>query len=203
MRRAVLVVTFASCGGLFLLSLVGLALVWLSEVNTLVLPDAADMHIEQSSLSRQHITYRLPLNQTPDDLYEQLIQAGWARDVRGELGRLRDQRGVDAFVVFWRQLVGSGAGVSDGAPCNARPARVGHPTESLLRARLVDALPLIRSSRQCHVPRLRRGRVRPTRPDSRHTRAESRQRREIAHQAVRARELLALPVQQKWLQAIG
>jgi hypothetical protein len=103
MRRAVLVVTFASCGGLFLLSLVGLALVWLSEVNTLVLPDADDMHIEQSSLSRQNITYRLPLNQTPDDLYEQLVHAGWARDVRGELGRLRDQRGVDAFVVFWRQ----------------------------------------------------------------------------------------------------
>ena len=103
MRRAVLVVTFASCGGLLLLSLVGLALVWLSEATTLVLPDAADVHIEQSSLSHQHITYRLPLNQTPDDLYAQLVQAGWARDVRGELGRLRDQRGADAFVVFWRQ----------------------------------------------------------------------------------------------------
>jgi hypothetical protein len=61
------------------------------------------VHIEQSSLSRQHITYRLPLNQTPDDLYEQLVQAGWARDVRGELGRLRDQSGAKAFIVFWRQ----------------------------------------------------------------------------------------------------
>ena len=103
MRRAVLVVTFASCGGLLLLSLVGLALVWLGEVNTLVLPDATGVHIEQSSLSRQHITYRLPLNQTPDDLYKQLVQDGWARDVRGELARFRDQRGADALVVFWRQ----------------------------------------------------------------------------------------------------
>jgi hypothetical protein len=103
MRRAVLLVTFASCGGLVLLCLVGLALVWLGEVDTLVLPDAADVHIEQSSLSRQHITYRMPPNQTQDDLYAQLVQDGWARDVRGELGRFRDQRGVDAFVVFWRQ----------------------------------------------------------------------------------------------------
>jgi hypothetical protein len=103
MRRAVLLVTFASCGGLVLLCLVGLALVWLGEVDTLVLPDAADVHIEQSSLSRQHITYRMPPNQTQDDLYAQLVQDGWARDLRGELGRFRDQRGVDAFVVFWRQ----------------------------------------------------------------------------------------------------
>jgi hypothetical protein len=56
MRRAVLLVTFASCGGLLLLSLTGLALVWLDEVNTLVLPDAIGVHVEQSSLSRQQIT---------------------------------------------------------------------------------------------------------------------------------------------------
>jgi hypothetical protein len=47
MRRAVLVVMFASCGGLLLLSLVGLALVWLGEVNTLVLPDAADKRLRR------------------------------------------------------------------------------------------------------------------------------------------------------------
>lgn len=103
MRRAVLVVTFASWAGLLLLSLVGLALVWRGEVNTLVLPDATGVQIEQSSLSRQEITYRLPPNQTPDDLYAQLVQDGWARDMRGELARLRAQRGADAFVVFWRQ----------------------------------------------------------------------------------------------------
>src|SRR6266496_3902174 len=103
MRRAVLLVTFASCGGLLLLSLVGLALVWLGEVNTLVLPDAIGVHIEQSSLSSQQITYRLPLNQTPDTLYAHLVRDGWARDMRGELARFRDQSGADAFVVFWRQ----------------------------------------------------------------------------------------------------
>jgi hypothetical protein len=103
MRRAVLVVMFASCVGLLLLSLVGLALVWFSEVNTLVLPDAADVHIEQPSLSRQHITYQLPLDQTPDDLYEQLVRTSWTRDARGELGRWRDQSDANAFVVFWRQ----------------------------------------------------------------------------------------------------
>jgi hypothetical protein len=46
---------------------------------------------------------RLPLNQTPDDLYKHLVQDGWARDVRGELARSREQRDADAFVVFWRQ----------------------------------------------------------------------------------------------------
>ena len=103
MRRTVLVVTFASWAGLFLLSLVGLALVWRGEVTTLVLPDATGVQIEQSSLSRHDITYRLPPNQTPDDLYAHLVQDGWARDMRGELARLRAQRGTDAFVVFWRQ----------------------------------------------------------------------------------------------------
>jgi hypothetical protein len=103
MRRAMLVVTFASCGGLLLLCLMGLALVWLGEANTLVLPDATNVQIEQSSHSRQHITYRLPLNQTPDDLAAHLVQDGWARDVHGELGRFRDQRAAEAFVVFWRQ----------------------------------------------------------------------------------------------------
>jgi len=103
MRRAVLVVTFASCGVLLLLCLMGLALVWLGEANTLVLPDTTKLHIEQSSLSRQEITYRLPPNQTPDDLYAHLVQDGWTRDMRGELARLRAQRGADAFVVFWRQ----------------------------------------------------------------------------------------------------
>jgi hypothetical protein len=51
MRRAVLVVTFVSCGGLLLLCLVGLALVWLGEVNTLVLPDAADMQSDRPGSS--------------------------------------------------------------------------------------------------------------------------------------------------------
>jgi hypothetical protein len=103
MRRALLIVTFASCGGLLLLSLVGLTLVWLGETNTLVLPDAIGVHIQQSSLSSQQITYRLPLNQTPDDLAAQLVQDGWARDIRGQLGRFRDPNGAEAFVVFWRQ----------------------------------------------------------------------------------------------------
>jgi hypothetical protein len=94
---------FASCGGLLLLSIVWMELMWLSEVATLVLPDAADVHIEQPSLSRQHITYYLPLNQTPNDLYERLVRTGWARDMRGELGRSHDQSDADAFVVFWRQ----------------------------------------------------------------------------------------------------
>ncbi len=103
MRRAVLLVTFASCGGLLLLCLVGLALVWLGEVNTLVLQDATDVHIEQSSLSRQQITYRLPLDQAPDDLAAHLVQDGWARDIRGQLGRFRDPNGAEAFMVFTRQ----------------------------------------------------------------------------------------------------
>ena len=103
MRRAVLLVTFASCCGLLLFSLVGLALVWLGEVNTLVLPDAAGVHIQQSSLSSQQITYRLPLNQTPDDLAAHLVQDGWARDIRGQLGRFRDPNGAEAFMVFRRQ----------------------------------------------------------------------------------------------------
>jgi hypothetical protein len=106
MRRAVLVVTFASWAGLFLLSLVGLVLVCRNEVTMLVLPDTTGVQIEQSSLSRQEITYRLPPNQTPDDLYAHLVQDGWARDMRGELARLRAQRGTDAFVVFWRQTIG-------------------------------------------------------------------------------------------------
>jgi hypothetical protein len=103
MRRAVFVVTFASCGALLLLSLVGLAFVWLGETNTLVLPDAADVHIEQSSLSRQQITYRLPLAKTPDDLAAHLVQDGWARDIRGQLGRFRDPNGAEAFMVFTRK----------------------------------------------------------------------------------------------------
>lgn len=103
MQRAVLVVTFASWGGLFLLSLVGLVLVCRTEVAILVLPDATGVQIEQSILSRQEIIYRLPPNQTPDDLYAHLVQDGWARDMRGEFARLRAQRGTDAFVVFWRQ----------------------------------------------------------------------------------------------------
>jgi hypothetical protein len=91
------------CGALLLLSLVWMGQVWFSEGTTLVPTDAADVDIEHLSLSRQHITYRLPLNQTPDDLYTQLVQAGWTRDVQGELGRVRDRSGADAFVVFWRQ----------------------------------------------------------------------------------------------------
>src|SRR5690242_4620418 len=74
MRRAVLVVTFTSWGGLLLLSLVALVLVWHGETNTLVLPEATDVHIEQPSLSRQHITYRLPLSQTANDLSTHLVQ---------------------------------------------------------------------------------------------------------------------------------
>ena len=96
-------VTFASWAGLLLLSLVGLALVCCGEVATLVLPEATGVQIEQSSLSRQDITYRLPPNQTPDDLYAHLVQDGWARDVRDELGQFRDRIGADAFTVFWRQ----------------------------------------------------------------------------------------------------
>jgi hypothetical protein len=103
MRRAVLVVTFASLAGLFLLSFVGLALVYRGEATTLVLPDAIGVHIEQSSLSSQQITYRLPLNQIPDDLAAHLVQDGWARDIRGQLGRFRDPRGAEAFLVFRRQ----------------------------------------------------------------------------------------------------
>ena len=103
MRRAVLAVTFTSWGGLLLLSLVVLALVWLGEINTLVLPDATGVQIEQSSLSRQHITYRLPLSQTPDDLAGYLVQDGWTRDIRGQLGGFRDPNGAEAFMVFRRK----------------------------------------------------------------------------------------------------
>jgi hypothetical protein len=103
MRRAVLMVTFVSCGGPLLLSLVVLALVWRGEINTLVLPDAAYVHIEQPSLSRQHITYRLPLAKTEDDLAALLVQDGWARDIRGQLGRFRDPNGAEAFMVFTRK----------------------------------------------------------------------------------------------------
>jgi hypothetical protein len=57
--------------------------------------------IEYSSLSQQHITYRLSPNQTQDDLYEQLVQDGWTRDLRDE----RSLRGhiSNALAVFWRQ----------------------------------------------------------------------------------------------------
>ena len=103
MRRVMFMAIFASCGGLLLLCLVGLALVWLGEVNTLVLPAATGVYIEQSSLSRQHITYGLPLTQTPDDLAAHLVQDGWARDIRGQLGRFRDPNGAEAFLVFTRQ----------------------------------------------------------------------------------------------------
>ena len=103
MRRAVLVVTFTSWGGLLLLSLVALVLVWHGETNTLVLPEATDVHIEQPSLSRQHITYRLPLSQTANDLSAHLVQNAWARDIRGQLGRFRDANGAEAFMVFTRR----------------------------------------------------------------------------------------------------
>jgi hypothetical protein len=103
MRRVMFMVTFASCGGLLLICLVGLAFVWLGEVNTLVLPEATRIHIEQSSLSHQHITYRLPLTQTEDDLAARLVQDGWARDIRGQLGRFRDPNGAEAFMVFRRK----------------------------------------------------------------------------------------------------
>jgi hypothetical protein len=103
MRRAVLVVTFASCGGLLLLALVALARVWIGEVNTLVLPGATGVHIEQSSLSREHITYRLPPTQTEEELAALLVQDGWARDIRGQLGRFRDPNGAEAFMVFTRK----------------------------------------------------------------------------------------------------
>ena len=103
MRRAVLVVTFTSWGGLLLLNLMVLALVWRDETNTLVLPDATDVHIDQSNLSRQHITYRLPLTQTTDDLSAHFVQDGWVRDIRGQLGRFRDPSGAEAFMVFTRR----------------------------------------------------------------------------------------------------
>jgi hypothetical protein len=81
----------------------GLVLIWRGEANTFILPNAADVQIEQPSLSREHITYRLPPNQTPDDLYAQLVQDGWTRDIRGQLGRFRDPNGAEAFLVFTRQ----------------------------------------------------------------------------------------------------
>ncbi|HEY3231435.1 MAG TPA: hypothetical protein VGJ87_19560, partial [Roseiflexaceae bacterium] len=51
----------------------------------------------------QHITYRLPPNQTPDDLSGQLVQDGWARDIRGQLARFRNQSGAEGFMVFTRR----------------------------------------------------------------------------------------------------
>ena len=102
MRPYVLMVTCACSSGLLLLCLVGLALVWFGEVNTLVLPDATGVQIEQSSLSQQHITYRMSPNQTQDDLYRQLVQKGWTRG-------LQDERSLRGFIensvlaVFWRQ----------------------------------------------------------------------------------------------------
>lgn len=103
MRQAALALILATCVGLLLLNIEGLTLARPRKATYLILPDAADVQIEQSSLSRQQITYRLQPNQTPDDLYRQLVQTGWARDARGELGRLRNQRAADAFAVFWRQ----------------------------------------------------------------------------------------------------
>ncbi len=102
MRPAVLGVTLAWAGGLPLLCLVGLALVWFGEVNTFVLPDATGVHIEQSRLSQQHITYRLSPHQTQDDLHRQLVQNGWTRDVRDERS-LRSHISDGALAVFWRQ----------------------------------------------------------------------------------------------------
>jgi hypothetical protein len=96
-------VTFASCGGLLLICLVGLAFVWLGEVNTLVLPNATNVHIGQSSLSREQITYRLLPTQTEEELAAHLVRDGWARDIRGQLGRFRDPNGAEAFMVFTRK----------------------------------------------------------------------------------------------------
>jgi len=101
MRPAVLVATFACWGGLLLLCLMGLTLVWLGEVNTFVLPDATGAQIQYSRLSQQHITYRLSPNQTQDYLHRQLVQNGWTRDVRDERS-LRGHIG-DRLAVFWRQ----------------------------------------------------------------------------------------------------
>lgn len=102
MRPALLTVTFAWGGGLLLLCLVGLALMWFGEAHTLVLLDATGVHIEQSRLSHQHITYRLSPNQTQDDLHRQLVENGWTRDVRDERS-LRSHRGDGTLAVFWRQ----------------------------------------------------------------------------------------------------
>jgi hypothetical protein len=102
MRPAVLAVICTCCGGLLLLCLVGLAVVWLGEVNAFVLPDATGVHIEQSRLAEQHITYRLSPNQTQDDLYRQLVQNGWTRDVH-DVRSLRGFIGNGALAVFWRQ----------------------------------------------------------------------------------------------------
>ncbi|MFL5803688.1 MAG: hypothetical protein ACJ8CR_18340 [Roseiflexaceae bacterium] len=59
------------------------------------------MQIEQSSLSQQHITYGMSLNQTQDDLYRQLVQNSWTRDLRDERS-LRRHIG-NALAVFWWQ----------------------------------------------------------------------------------------------------
>ena len=100
MRRAVLLVIFTLCSGLPLIGLLGLAILWFGEMYTLVLPNAADVRIERTSLLRQQITYRLPANLTLADLSAQLVQDGWTHDLRGERALIRDQIDNDTLVLF-------------------------------------------------------------------------------------------------------
>ena len=100
--RRVLMVTFASSGGLLLLGLVGLVIAWFGEVNALLLPDASDVRIDRPSLVHQQITYRLPSGRTLADLSALLVQAGWTHDVSGERALQRDQRNDEALVLFRR-----------------------------------------------------------------------------------------------------
>jgi hypothetical protein len=102
MRRAVLVVLCASCGGLLLLGWTGLACLWMGEAWSLVLPRATNVQIAQASLFNQAISYHLPTGQSPDDLYTQLVQHGWARDQHEELAVTHDQGGTSRFEIFWR-----------------------------------------------------------------------------------------------------
>jgi hypothetical protein len=90
MRRAVICLTCAICG-LSLLCVMAPALAWLSQKDPLILPDAVDIRVERLSLARQRLTYHLPAGRTQNDLFEQLEQDGWTRDVVAEKALRRDR----------------------------------------------------------------------------------------------------------------
>ena len=79
MPRPVLKLTFASLIVLSLLCGGGLVWFWLGQGQELVMQGAMDVQLDRRGASRLHITYRLPPEQSLDDLRRFLLQRGWRK----------------------------------------------------------------------------------------------------------------------------
>jgi hypothetical protein len=79
MLRPVLKLTFASLIVLSLLCGAGLVRAWFGQGQELVMQGAMNVQFDRRGASRLHITYRLPPEQSLDDLRRFLLQQGWRK----------------------------------------------------------------------------------------------------------------------------